>query len=129
MNRTIAVFKALSDRNRFRVTLALLKFGELCACQITEFLQVAGATASRHMSLLISCGLVTGRKEGRWVYYRLVRDKPSFNVLIGWIEHQLAELPEAIEDLNKLEAILACEPEDLCRKQHGVTCCLKKELN
>ncbi|MBU2515509.1 metalloregulator ArsR/SmtB family transcription factor [bacterium] len=126
MNRIITVFKALSDRNRFRVVVVLTKHSELCACQITEFLQVTGATASRHMSLLISCGLVTSRKEGRWVYYRLAKDNPSLNVLVEWIKQRMAEVPEADEDLRKLKEILSCEPEDLCGKQRGETCCPKK---
>ncbi|MBU2645778.1 metalloregulator ArsR/SmtB family transcription factor [bacterium] len=119
MNGIITVFKALSDRNRFRVVLALTRHSELCACQITEFLQVTGATASRHMGLLISCGLVISRKEGRWVYYRLARDKPSFKVLIEWVKQQTAGTPDAIEDSTRLAPILSCEPEVLCRNQRG----------
>lgn len=126
MNTIVTVFKALSDRNRFRVVVALTRQNELCACQITELLQVTGATASRHMGLLVSCGLVSSRKEGRWVYYRLSNDNPSFDVLIEWIKLQTADSPDAIEDSNKLAEILSCDPQELCRRQHGETCCPKK---
>ena len=71
MEKLTALFKALSDRNRLRIIAALLKHRELCACQLTELIQVTGATASRHMGVLIASGLVDRRKDGRWVYYRI----------------------------------------------------------
>ena len=71
MNNTLEILKALSDRNRLRVVVALMHMDELCACQIVELLHVSGATASRHMSLLIHAGIVESRKDGRWVYYGL----------------------------------------------------------
>ena len=61
-----SIFKALSDRNRLRAVSPLMQVNELCACQITERLQVTGATASRHMGVLISAGLVCRKKDGRW---------------------------------------------------------------
>jgi len=48
MEKLLLILKALSDKNRLRIFYALLSYQELCACQITEFLNVAGATASRH---------------------------------------------------------------------------------
>jgi len=119
MNRIISVFKALADRNRFRAVLALTRHSELCACQITELLQVTGATASRHMGLLVSCGLVTSRKEGRWVYFRLVRNDPSLNRLIEWVEQQTAGLSDVMADSRRLAEIMSCAPELICRKYQG----------
>ena len=63
MDKLTAIFKALSDRNRLRIVSALMKCDELCACQLTELIQVTGATASRHMGVLISSGLVDSRKD------------------------------------------------------------------
>ena len=65
MKEMISIFKALSDQNRLRVVAALTNCPELCACQITELLQVSGATGSRHLEILIAAGLVDRRKEGR----------------------------------------------------------------
>jgi DNA-binding transcriptional ArsR family regulator len=50
----------------------MLTSGELCVCQVTEVLQLAPSTVSKHMSILRQAGLVEARKEGRWIYYRLV---------------------------------------------------------
>ena len=126
MDKLTALFKALSDRNRLRIVSALLKHDELCACQLTELVHVTGATASRHMGVLISSGLVDSRKDGRWVYYRIRREQTDFGVLIGWIESQLSHDPDIAHDAKKLDDITSCEPEDLCRKQRGDECCPKK---
>ena len=68
--KTISLIcKALSDQNRLRVVMALMTYDELCACQITEFLQISGATVSRHLGLLANAGIVSSRKEGRWVIF------------------------------------------------------------
>ncbi len=119
-------FKALSDRNRLRVMFALMKSKELCACQIIELLQVTGATASRHLSVLVSAGLIESRKDGRWMYYRVCQKQGDFKVLIKWIESQLNNSQEAMADAKILEKIIHKKPEELCRKQRGEKCCPKK---
>jgi ArsR family transcriptional regulator len=126
MDKLTAIFKALSDRNRLRIVAALLKQDELCACQLTELIQVTGATASRHMGVLIASGLVDSRKDGRWVYYRIRREQTGLSILIDWVESQLSNDPDAISDATTLTDITSCEPEDLCRKQRGEECCPKK---
>ena len=64
MTGTENVFKALGDRNRLRILASLLCHKELCACQIHEWLGVTGATASKHLGLLVDNGLIKSRKEG-----------------------------------------------------------------
>lgn len=127
MKNLTALFKALSERNRLRIVAALLKYEELCACQLTELIQVTGATASRHMGVLIASGLVVSRKEGRWVYYRIRREQANFGLLLSWIESQLRNDADMALDGKALDEITSCEPEDLCRKQRGDECCPKKE--
>jgi len=46
---------------------------EVCACGLSEWLGLAPSTVSHHMHRLIDAGLVSARKEGLWVYYRLDR--------------------------------------------------------
>ncbi len=123
MDNITALFKALSDRNRLRIVAALLQYEELCACQIIELMQVTGATVSRHMGLLIGSGLVASRKEGRWVYYRMCRERVEFTGLVQWMEKQLINDPDIVRDGKTLAAILACDPEDISRKQRSDVCC------
>ena len=88
---------------------------ELCACQITELIQVSGATASRHLNVLILSGLVNSRKAGRWVYYRLCREKVELRVLINWIELMMKDDPNTLSDKLMLAQITSDEPQEVCR--------------
>ena len=63
-----SVFKALSDENRIRI-LKILHSGEKCACHLLEELNISQSTLSHHMKILCDTGLVTGRKEGKWMHY------------------------------------------------------------
>jgi len=64
------LFKVLSDPNRLMI-IDMLSSGELCACMILERFKITQPTLSHHMKSLCDCGLVKGRKEGKWMYYSL----------------------------------------------------------
>ena len=118
--------KALADENRVRLLLAL-RGGELCACQLTELLQLAPSTVSKHLSILRHAGLVEARKEGRWMHYRLVRDgeaPPEALEAVAWALAAMKAEPAAHDDAKRIKAILKIEPEALCASQRqGVACC------
>lgn len=63
-------FKALADENRLRI-LALLRGGEKCACKLLEELNISQPTLSHHMKILCDAGIVTARKEGKWMHYTI----------------------------------------------------------
>lgn len=67
---TARVFKALSDENRLQI-LELLRGGEKCACKLLDELQITQPTLSHHMKILCDAGIVTGRKEGKWMHYSI----------------------------------------------------------
>ena len=66
----VGLFKALSDTNRLMI-VDMLSCGELCACRILEKFNITQPTLSHHMKVLCDCGLVNGRKDGKWMYYSL----------------------------------------------------------
>jgi len=61
-------FHALSDEMRLRI-LTLLRDGERCVCELTSALDASQSLLSFHLRTLKDAGLVTDRREGRWVYY------------------------------------------------------------
>ena len=65
-----AVFKALGDENRIRI-LKLLHSSEKCACKLLDELNIGQSTLSHHMKILCDAGIVTGRKEGKWMHYSI----------------------------------------------------------
>lgn len=69
--RAAGLFQALSDEKRLRI-LSMLGAGEQCVCELTDALDVGQSLLSFHLKALKEAGLVTDRREGRWVYYTLV---------------------------------------------------------
>ncbi len=115
---TLAALKALGDENRLRALLACSE-QELCVCQITELLQLAPSTVSKHMSILRQADLVDSRKEGRWIYYRLSTEfaVAPVRALVEELRANLAADPKWKRDRAALADILATDPEELCRRQ------------
>src|SRR2546425_6919331 len=66
-------FPALSDEPRLEI-VRLLSHGERCVCELQDVLDAAQSRLSFHLKTLKDAGLVTDRREGRWVYYALSRD-------------------------------------------------------
>jgi ArsR family transcriptional regulator len=71
--RAARLFHALSDEIRLEV-IDLLRDGERCVCELTDALDIAQPRLSWHLRALKEAGILTDRREGRWVYYALARD-------------------------------------------------------
>jgi DNA-binding transcriptional ArsR family regulator len=112
------ITKALAEENRLRIMLAL-EGQELCVCQLIELLELAPSTVSKHMSVLRQARLVDGRKEGRWMYYRLADERASVVVkeAIAWVKKSLSVNERIHEDVNRLKEILKIDREVLCSRQ------------
>ena len=70
LGRATRLFHALSDQTRLSI-LQRLRFGERCVCDLTDALDAAQSRLSFHLKVLKDAGLVTDRREGRWMYYTL----------------------------------------------------------
>lgn len=118
MQEALAIAKALGDTNRLRLLLAL-RGRELCVCQLIELLRLAPSTVSAHLAVLRGAGLVDARKKGRWVYCRLsgrAAPEPARRAL-AWVTATLKGEPVIEADMRRLETVLKCDPETLCRRQ------------
>ncbi len=67
-----ALFKALGDPVRLRLLskVSTAPSGEACVCDLLD-VGVSQPTVSHHLKKLREAGLLTSRREGTWVYYRL----------------------------------------------------------
>lgn len=65
------LFHSLSDATRLRVLALLTNEDELCVCELTHALGVSQPMISRHLASLRKAGLVSGRRAGVWIHYRL----------------------------------------------------------
>jgi ArsR family transcriptional regulator len=101
------VFAALSDPIRLRI-LALLRDGEICVCHIHGSLDVPQPTVSRHLAYLRRTGLVTARRDGRWVHYRLTDPTdPVVGAVIASALHALGHAEASARDRNRLARVVA----------------------
>ena len=111
--------KALSDENRVRILMALSASGELCVCHINTLLALAPSTVSKHLFLLKNSLLLTSRKDGRWMYYRLADKSASSEITeaIAWVKKSLSGNNRILMDANRVKDILKIEREVLCSQQ------------
>ena len=72
-------FKALSHPLRIRI-VHYLKEGERCVCKIVPYLKEEQSNVSRHLAALKRAGILSSRKEGVSVYYR-IQDENVFEIL------------------------------------------------
>ncbi|EKS6737721.1 metalloregulator ArsR/SmtB family transcription factor [Enterobacter ludwigii] len=78
MLHPVQLFKALSDETRLSIVMLLREAGELCVCDLCSATAKSQPKVSRHMALLRESGLVSDRREGKWVYYRLSPTMPAW---------------------------------------------------
>ena len=64
-------FQALGDQTRLRL-LNLMGEQEVCVCYFVEILGGPQPKVSRHLAYLRNAGIVSGRREGKWMHYRVI---------------------------------------------------------
>lgn len=74
----IALFKSLSDQTRLRCLSLLVQEGELCVCELTVALDLPQPKISHHLANLRKSGLVSDRKMGLWIYYKIHPQLPQW---------------------------------------------------
>ena len=117
-----SVFRALGDPTRLRILGLLAAGGEVCVCHIHEALDCSQPMASRHLSYLRKAGLVEGRRDGQWIYYRVASMRePVMQTLMSAVTHCVGHLNIVGKDRKKLEKTCGCCCEET--EQPKVTCC------
>jgi DNA-binding transcriptional ArsR family regulator len=74
MKTVSRIFRALADPTR-RQILQELKESELAAGEIAAIFPISGPSISRHLSILKAADLISERREGNRILYRLEPDK------------------------------------------------------
>lgn len=90
-------FAALADRTRLRL-LNLMRDGEVCVCFFAETLETNNPKISRHLAYLRRAGLVAGRRDGKWMHYRISQLKNEKAAEI------FASLMEMLKEDEKMQA-------------------------
>ena len=93
------VFQALADPSR-RAIFESLTRGEAAVNQLTARFDISQPAVSQHLAALKDAGLVNGRRDGRFVYYRV--EPRGMKPLIDWIAYYRAFWTEHVDRLEKL---------------------------
>lgn len=102
MLETQALFDVLSDEIRRRILCLLLKEGELCVCELFQALDLPQPKVSRHLGVMRDAGVLSVRREGTWVYYRLDAQLPLWAYKVV---ESMAQGTCFAEDAQRLEAM------------------------
>ncbi len=121
------LFDILADESRRKLILLLFNGGEQCVCHLYTALNIPQPKASRHLAVMREAGLVTARREGKWMHYRLNPQMPlwCYRVLEamrdGYPEVEApgaaCETPHTLEPAMKTVLILCTG--NSCRSQMG----------
>ena len=103
-------FAALADRTRLRL-INLMGADEVCVCFFVEVLKTNQPKISRHLAYLRRAGLVSDRKDGKWVHYRVAEPpEPNAARILREVLAWLKEEPEMRRDRERLVKV-CCAPQ------------------
>ncbi|MBP6632358.1 MAG: winged helix-turn-helix transcriptional regulator [Kofleriaceae bacterium] len=93
------VFQALADPSR-RAIFESLTRGEAAVKDLTARFSISQPAVSQHLAALREAGLVSGRRDGRCVFYRV--EAAGLTPLIDWISHYRAFWTDRVGRLEQL---------------------------
>lgn len=106
MKEITDIFKLLSDESRIRI-LMLLEKRELCVCQIMGVLNMSQPLISRNLSLLAKSGFISGRREGKLIFYRIKKKLTKKNMLVLSVLKELLKNDSIL--LRDIKSLKECE--------------------
>ena len=82
LKKTAGFLRVISEENRLLI-LWLLKKGEMCVCEIWQYLELPQNLVSHHLKILKDADLINSRKEGlKVIYWINKKEINKFNSLL-----------------------------------------------
>ena len=94
------VMKTLSDPTRRAVFERIAREGEVAATGLVRGSRVSQPAVSQHLRALREAGLVTERRDGRQIHFRIAPE--GLAPLLDWLGHYQAFWRERFDNLEKL---------------------------
>lgn len=120
METLIKVFKALSDETRLKI-LMIISRKVMCQKGISKHLQISDSAVSQHIKILKEANILTGYKEGYYVFYRINED--VFNECIFFMKF-INDDNHSFIDMTNIEPNRNCCG-NTCKGKSK--CCRKRE--
>lgn len=112
MYRLDRLFRALADPTRLRL-LHLIGEQEICVCYLVQVLDASQPKISRHLAYLRRAGIVSARRDGKWMHYRLaIPDDPNAAAILRATLEFLENDRSLKQDVLRLEKA-CCGPKSL----------------
>ncbi|HEX3469578.1 MAG TPA: metalloregulator ArsR/SmtB family transcription factor [Silvibacterium sp.] len=106
----VRLFAALSDPTRLRL-LNLMRGREVCVCYFVEILQQSQPKISRHLAYLRNAGIVSARRDGKWMHYSIQDpEDPAAASILDTVLISLKQDKRMQADLLRLDRA-CCTPE------------------
>ncbi|AWP38382.1 ArsR family transcriptional regulator [Heyndrickxia coagulans] len=106
----VKMIKGFADKTRLQI-LECLKEQEKTVSQIVEEIKGKQSNISQHLACLKGCGIITGRQEGKFMYYSIRNEQVK--MLLNMFDLVLGEVEEQVAD---------CDKNDQCLSNEGVSC-------
>ncbi len=92
--RALKIFKALSDATRYEMVRMLLEKEEISCGEFAQRFDLSPSALSYHYRVLSEAGLLTGRRAGQHMWYRLNREVletflPGFAAAHGRVKEEV----------------------------------------
>jgi ArsR family transcriptional regulator len=108
------LFSAMSDATRLRALMLIQAETELCVCELTHALGESQPKVSRHLAYMRDAGIVSARRRGTWMHYRVSAHAPAWvQKILRCTYQQLCKAAPYKDDLRRL-ARMADRPEKTC---------------
>lgn len=97
-NLTLEVLRALSHPIRLELIARIAAGGPICTCHLEEELPYSQPMISKHLGILRQAGLISGRRDGRWVYHTV--DEDRLDAARGFLNelHESLHRPHVADD-------------------------------
>ncbi|ELU2597973.1 winged helix-turn-helix transcriptional regulator [Campylobacter jejuni] len=69
MQKFLTIISAINDESRVLILYHLLKYQELCVCDLQKLLNMGQSRLSRHLKILKDAGFLYVKRKGAWAYY------------------------------------------------------------
>jgi len=98
MNKLLQLTGAFYDETRITIVAFLLTHGESCVCELSESLGLIQSRLSRHVGILYDAGILSMRRNGKWVYYAIRDDLDgAAKALINEVNTLKLQMPPKID--------------------------------
>ena len=101
VEKEITLLKTIADKNRLSI-LYVLQDKELCVCELQQVISLTQGALSIQLKNLQNIGLLSSRKKGKWVFYKLSDSLDAFQQTI--ISTTLAKIKNSdyIQQIDKI---------------------------